>query len=251
MTKYAITMEDVVRAQSSGSSNDQMKVVEAMMPKVISSAKAVRSGDWDDLVQAGRLGTLEALQSFNPAKGVQFPAYAKQFIEGAVKLEAGKASGGPTVPHTFSSTIAKLYREDYSANEIVDYLEEKHGGNRLTYIAAVNAMSSDSLDQLEGWGGEDDVPDNYDNPEDDQASWGLAAKGDGAEEAVTRLDVYDALMELPERQRTIVAYAYGFDGGAPLTDAEIGRIMQLERSVVGKIRREALSSIEPKLSEEI
>lgn len=45
-----------------------------------------RSSVWDDAIQAGRMGLLNAAERFNPERGTPFPAYAREFVLNEIKL---------------------------------------------------------------------------------------------------------------------------------------------------------------------
>jgi RNA polymerase sigma factor (sigma-70 family) len=75
----------------------------------------------------------------------------------------------------------------------------------------------------------------------------LAAAGDPAELAMqawqgqaVRAALRELLAQLPERSYHVVVSAYGLDGEAPLSMAEIGRLLGLSRERVRQIRNDAL-----------
>jgi RNA polymerase sigma factor for flagellar operon FliA len=70
-------------------SNDEQQLVRQHLPLVHHVVSAMRSGlpahvSADDLVSAAMVGLLQAVRGFDEARGVPFPAYAKQRIRGAV-----------------------------------------------------------------------------------------------------------------------------------------------------------------------
>lgn len=71
---------------------------------------------------------------------------------------------------------------------------------------------------------------------DDPAEWALQAW----QRQAVRAALGELLAHLPERSYHVVVSAYGLDGEAPLSLAEIGRLLGLSRERVRQIRNDAL-----------
>jgi RNA polymerase primary sigma factor len=85
--------------------------------------------------------------------------------------------------------------------------------------------------------------------EEDDASFGdlLPADAPGPEDEVhislREQALRHALMELPERERTVVALRYGIDGGEPTPLREIGRRLGITPERVRQIESKALGRL--------
>jgi RNA polymerase sigma factor for flagellar operon FliA len=77
------------QTQTSGVSNDRDRIVLEHMPLVNAIARSIRANlpasvEFDDLVQAGIVGLVNAASKFDESKQLEFPTYAKHRIRGAM-----------------------------------------------------------------------------------------------------------------------------------------------------------------------
>ena len=68
-------------------------MIESNLGLVHSAAQAYRGRGvpYDDLVQEGTIGLMQAIQRFDPARGVKFSTYAAWWIRGALIEALGQA----------------------------------------------------------------------------------------------------------------------------------------------------------------
>lgn len=98
--------------------------------------------DTDDLVSFGIIGLIDAVDRFNPSKGVKFETYASLRIKGAIIDELRKLSW---MPRTAMAKISKL-------NEVKDDLKAKLGREpRDEEIAAGLNMPVDEMRKMESY----------------------------------------------------------------------------------------------------
>jgi RNA polymerase sigma factor (sigma-70 family) len=67
------------------------------------------------------------------------------------------------------------------------------------------------------------------------------------DEAAVRKDIRGLLNTLNERERIVITHIYGFDGGAPLSNAKIGRKLGVCRAYVGQLKDTALVKLRARL----
>lgn len=186
--------------------------------------------DRDDLVSAGTVGLIDAVDRYQPERGVPFEAYAAQRIRGAVFDELRRVDS--------HGKWARRKARDVQA--VVDALVLAHGRTptveELTAAAGIDAEQarralyaysyiSLSLERL------------LTNGDD-----GESASGDPASAAAEKdvlAEVRTALGNLPRRERHLLKQYYG----ASLTLREIGRRMGVSEARACQLHARALSHI--------
>lgn len=192
-----------------------------------------RQADLDDLEGYGAEGLIDAVDRFDPDRGVQFPTFAAHRIRGAV-YDGIRA--GDWVPRSVRRKARELQEVDAelaSARGRVPTEEEEAAALdvKLSSLRAskaqIAAAQVASLDLHGAMGGEVAAPDGEPEP----LSAFLAEE--------TRSLVQTAMYRLPERERAVAAMSFG-EG---MTLAEIGRTLGVTESRVCQIRASALSRL--------
>jgi len=218
--------------KSTGDLELRNRLVLQYSPLVKYVAGRVRSGlpdsvDQSDLVSEGVIGLMDAIERFEPARGLQFQTYAVPRIRGAIIDSLRSADW---VPRTVRDKIrdierakgaleARLGRSPVDA-EIAEEMAISLRELRDIY-AKVSSVSLASADEL---GVADDLS---------------LVSGDVFEDAETREALMDAVAGLPERDRIVVALYY-FEG---LTLAEIGQVLGVTTARVSQLHTKATSSL--------
>lgn len=65
----------------------------------------------DELIQAGVFGLMDAIDGFDPARGVKFEVYAKQRIHGAILDDLRNQDFAPRLVRTHSHRMDRAYKE--------------------------------------------------------------------------------------------------------------------------------------------
>jgi len=98
--------------------------------------------DLDDLISFGVIGLIDAIDRFDPEKGVKFETYASLRIKGAIIDELRKLSW---IPRSALGKITKL-------NEVKDDLKEKLGREpNSSELAAGLSLSINDLRKIENY----------------------------------------------------------------------------------------------------
>jgi RNA polymerase sigma factor for flagellar operon FliA len=181
--------------------------------------------DRADLHAAADLGLVEAARSFDPSRGILFKTYAYYRIKGAV-YDCLRKTGW------FSKTEYKQMRFEAAASEyLADYAaapppegsaaeEYQHLKSLTGSVVNCYLLSLDSLVEKQ--------------PADTRASPEELFRGE--EE---RRRVREALAQLPEKNREVMAQLYFHD----LTMEEIGRKMGLSKSWVCRLHARGLEML--------
>lgn len=194
----------------------------------------------DDLMSAGTLGLVQALESYDPSRGNSFATYASRRISGAMLDELRQRDW---VPRSVRAKARKLYQassrleSELGRTAAPRELASELGIDETTYQEWRETVDSAVMVSL------DDSP-----PEDAQTNGSLGTRlpdpdavdsleNMGREETVTALA--GALGTLPERERMVlVLYFY-----EELNLREIAEVMHLTESRISQIRTAALKKM--------
>jgi RNA polymerase sigma factor for flagellar operon FliA len=187
-------------------------------------AKLPPGVDAENLEAAGVLGLVEAANTFDPRRGIQFTTYAYPRIRGAVLDELRRNSPLPQEMMQRCNLIRKAYRK-LPHPVSVEALANETGLSQdqvLDCLAALRMTKMSSLDTNE-W-----VDLNLDDGEE------------GPEQPLERQELREMLVKgiesLPERERLVVTLYHLED----LRLKEIGQILKLSESRVSRLLNAAM-----------
>jgi RNA polymerase sigma factor for flagellar operon FliA len=206
-------------------------------PLVKYVAGRVRSGlppsvDQNDLISDGVIGLMDAIDKFDPERGLQFQTYAVSRIRGAI-VDGLRASDW--VPRSVREKIRDI---DAAQSRL-----ERELGRTPTdaEVAAELGMSVRELRKVYG-----------DTAHTSVVSFEAAVEDDNAPRATTDLPgaeddlpagFLSAVRDLPERDQVVVALYYW----ERLTLAEIGQVLGVTESRVSQLHSRATMSLRRKL----
>ncbi|MDN5346767.1 MAG: polymerase sigma factor FliA [Clostridia bacterium] len=193
--------------------------------------------DQEDLLSYGIIGLLEALQRYEPGRGVKFSSFAAQRIRGAVLDALRQAYWAPRTLISELRRVSNIYRhlEQVYGEEVPDEAVASAAGLKVSELQELLSRGSQmavlSLEEFLSDAGEegarrlDFLADrNSPNPEQQY------------EEKEFRADLKKALARLPERDRLVLTLYY-YEG---LTLKEIGRVLNITESRVCQLHGRAL-----------
>jgi RNA polymerase sigma factor for flagellar operon FliA len=209
------------------------------------AARLTADIEFDELVSAGTLGLMEAVEHFDPRRGLAFSTFAAPRIRGAVLDELRRQDHVPR-------SIRRKSREIHAATEEL--------GRALAHPASDKEVATKLGIDLETlWQWQTDVEGavqvslDHGAPTNDETSLTpgdvLAAPDSDDIEARMTLDqevgiLRQALLDLSKQERTVLALYYFEE----LKLGEIAVILDLTESRVSQIRSKALGNLRAKLS---
>ncbi|MCW3488726.1 sigma-70 family RNA polymerase sigma factor [Dethiobacter alkaliphilus] len=232
-----------VKYQETKEEGLQETLVEKYLPLVRLHAGRLALGlpahvNRDDLLQAGMLGLLEALQRFDPARGVKFESFAALRIRGAMLDELRRLCWVPR------SVVREMREMDRAVQELATQLgrepdEEEIAekmGITIPHLRKITGMiNSSSLLSLE-----DTllaVP-AVDGPEVEALDRLIAAED--------RQRLAEAIGQLPERHQQLLALYYQED----LTLKEVGLVLGVTESRVCQLHARIITRLRTALQDE-
>ena len=230
----------VVLAAQAGDQESLTEVVGGMGRIVGALASRMAIGthhDIEELHQAGMLGVLEALQSYDPARG-----HFETWCWGPMRHEIGKAmannTAGPTIPHDSRWQYQKLMAA--AGHNVSEALAQAHSVNMTTatfmaiHSALYGVTSPESFRMGPGEG-------LYEIEDTDNMEDGVAVRL----LAESFLELLDDPLDVE-----MIRYSFGLDGGPGLTDQEIADRVGVSRRTVIRRRQAALDTMKAGHSEE-
>lgn len=202
--------------------------------------------DQNDLVSAGLLGLIQAVDNFDPGRGIKFETYAIPRIRGAILDELRSQDWFPRSLRRKARQLEDAYvnLETRLGRPATDEeLAKELGVGRdelLTMIEEVSVATIISLDAENGGEG------------DDATSLGEYLPDPKAEDIEERVSgkemvrlIADGLEELPEKEQLVLVLYYYED----LTLKEIGSILDVTESRVCQIHTKAIMRLRAKLKQ--
>ena len=198
--------------------------------------------EFDDLVQAGMIGLMDALSRYESGHGAQFETFAMQRIRGAMIDELRGGDWMPrsvrrnqrsieTAIHAVEQRTRRAATEAEVAAELgvglADYrqmLGDAHGGQILY------------LDDLGGSEGEDGFLDRHAGPESDDPVRSL-------NDDRFRASLAAAVEQLPEREKQVMGMYYEHD----MNLKEIGAVLGVTESRVCQLHSQAVARLRNKM----
>jgi len=196
--------------------------------------------DADDLISAGIIGLMDAVERYDPSKGASFKNYAKYRIRGSIMDEIRSMDWVPYSTREKARRIERAYAElEQNGDKVPDEediakavgmsLEQYHDA-----LVEVNRMSLSLLDDIFY---END--DTFNDPEDENAR-------DPEQELIfTEVEntVGAAIEHLPEKERLVVTLYYYEE----MTMKEIGKTLNITESRVCQIHSSAILRLHARL----
>lgn len=196
-----------------------------------------------DLVNAGVLGLLDAIDKFEPDRGVKFKTYAEVRVRGAILDSLRSLDWAPRSLRKKGKDLQKIYSElgqRLGRPATDEEVAEALGGNLDDFHALVDQLHGLTVGSFETPVDSDDNSDGKINYYADDGSNDPYAQYESTE--LTQL-LADAIDELPERERMVLSLYYYEE----FTMKEIGALLGVNESRVSQIHTKATLRLRTKL----
>jgi RNA polymerase primary sigma factor len=196
-----------------------------------------------DLINEGNIGLIKAVERFDPAKGGKLSTYGAWWIKQSIKRALANQSKTIRLPVHLVDKISKMRRVAMKLQEILgreptdEELAEEMGmtASRVAQLRTA-AIRPASLDAPLG---DDDSQNFSDIVQDENAVSPYQKLEDKTVTAMLR----EMVKTLDERERTILDYRFGLDGGPERTLEEVGQKFNVTRERIRQIQNIALRKL--------
>ena len=241
MENISNNAEQIAIYQQSGEIALRNEIVLNNMGLVRSCAMSMRNmyikhGDTDDVINEGVLALMDAIESFDPAKGAKFETYASLKIRGAIIDFLRKQDWIPRNVRKFARTLDKANSMLYNLNgrvpttaELAEYLamdEDK----LLKQMAECSCTITLSFEELL-------YEDNIDEPAVD------APSDSGLLREEMSREIANAIEELKDKERKVVTLYYYKN----MKYSDIAKALGVSESRVCQIHTKAVLLLKAKL----
>lgn len=239
------------------SSNGSQNVREQLLTQYIPLVKYVAGKmmfslptcvDYNDLLSAGIMGLIGALDRFNPDQGVKFETFVLPRIKGAILDELRTLDWAPRSLRSKARLVEKVSEQlekelgrTASSHEIASELKmeiEEYGGVlREVSKASLLSLDGSRIEENENY---TSMYDLLENPHSENPHRNIE------HEELKKL-LIQAIENLNEQEKIVMALYYYEE----LTLKEIGQVLNITESRVSQIHSKAISSLKSALSSEV
>jgi RNA polymerase primary sigma factor len=193
-----------------------------------------------DLIEEGNIGLMKAVDRFKPEKGGKLSTYASWWIKQGIKRSLANQGKTIRLPVHLVEKIGKVRR---LSAKLAEELGREPTDDEISEITGIPVSKLEMMREA-------NIPTislNLPAYDDNKETIGESIKDENAEDPAVALLKKDLLNKIPEllkelnkRDREIIIYRYGLNGGKERTLEEVGEKFGITRERVRQLQNLAL-----------
>lgn len=198
--------------------------------------------DLGDLIQEGNLGLIEAVDRFDPGRGVRLSAYARWWIRQAMGAAIERHAQMIRIPAHLFRAIVRFHRlqASFGSEEAAEWGEVVRApGMTLDRVHQLERTVADVI-SLDSPIADGEGADTLDELLADET---LPGPEKAALQALFHDELRQIVNRLPARDAQILRWRYGLDGAPPRTLGEVGQALGVSRERARQLEERALKRL--------
>jgi len=206
-----------------------------------------------DLIEAGNLGLIRAVDYFDPDRGTRFSTYAAWWIKQSIKRALLENVQPVHIP-TYMVALINQWRR--TAAELENRLGRVPDVEEMADVMKLPMRKAKIIHQIVRVLSSVKDAYGYDDADEDQLleaileDQSVGRPEDTLVASEEKAKVVRLLDEIEPREAHILRLHYGLDGRKPMTLREVGKKLGLTRERIRQIQREALTKLYEYMNEE-
>ena len=236
---------EVGRCARKGDPEALRRLIESNLRFVVAFSKKFRGWglSFQDLINEGNLGLIEAAKRFDPERGTRFITYAVWWIRQAIIHALSEQGGAFRIPQKQANLLYNIHK---TITAMTPMLERSPTTSEVAAELDVPREQVETLMRAQS----EDIP--LESGLDDETDFSLLDKLEQSsmpplderlvEESYRKL-LSSMLKHLEEKERRVVTLRYGLAGQEPMTLKQVGDLIGLSRERVRQIETQALKKL--------
>lgn len=235
---------DLALRMRDGDGGARERLIVSHLRLVVSMAREYGDVGLDlvDLIQEGNLGLIEAVDRFDPGRGVRLSAYARWWIRQAMGSAIERHAQMIRIPVHLFRAIVRFHRlrASFGAEEVEEWGDLVSApGMTLDRVQQLERTVADVI-SLDSPIADDEGTDTLDELLADET---LAGPEKAALQALFHEELTAIVNRLPARDAQILRWRYGLEGTSPWTLAQVGEALGVSRERARQLEERALKRL--------
>lgn len=236
---------DLARNVKCGCRRSLNELIESNLSFVVKVASEYRNLGlpFEDLLNEGNIGLIEAAHRYDAGKGTKFITYAIWWIRKSILKALSEHSNLVRIPNYQMKKVREIREAEKSLRRS---LGRKPGREEISERLSKSVIKIDQVlqFQMRGISLDDKIGKERDTP---ISEYLVDQEVNNPEDDLIQTEanslVGEAITHLTEQEKTVVSFRFGLAGGHPLTLKEIGLKMGISRERVRQIECQAKSRL--------